>query len=250
MKLLVRVVLCCVLATGAWAQRGGGSRGGGGHSGGGGGFSGGSHGFSGGGGFHGGGSGMAGGGSFHGGGGISHGGFVGSGFHGYGYGYGYGRYGYGRGFGIGFYGGYWPWYGYGYGYPYYWGDYYPYYSGYGYGYDPYAYNAYGAYYSTPTVTAVYPQYQQQQAAPAPAPQQTPRPVMHEYRDEYGQSRDVTYLIAFRDGVIRAAVAYWVDGDTLHYVTRDHQERTTPLDSIDRSFSERLNRDQRVPFHLP
>ena len=35
MKLLLRALLCCVLATGAWAQRGGGGRGGGGHFGGG-----------------------------------------------------------------------------------------------------------------------------------------------------------------------------------------------------------------------
>jgi hypothetical protein len=74
--------------------------------------------------------------------------------------------------------------------------------------------------------------------------------VREYRDEYGQSRDVTYLIAFKDGAIRAAIAYWSDGHTLHYVTRDHQEHTVPVDEVDRNFSERLNRDQRVPFRLP
>ena len=54
MKVLVRVLLCCVLATGLWAQRGGGGArgGGGGHSG------------------------------FSGGGGSSHGGAVGGGFRG------------------------------------------------------------------------------------------------------------------------------------------------------------------------
>jgi hypothetical protein len=78
-----------------------------------------------------------------------------------------------------------------------------------------------------------------------------RPVMREY-DEYGRARggDIMYLIAFKDGVIRAAIAYWADGNILHYVTRDHQEKTAPLEGVDRSFSDRLNRDQRVPFHLP
>src|SRR5438876_484402 len=118
------------------------------------------------------------------------------------------------------------------GYPYY-SSYYsnPYYTG-GY-YDQ-------SYYSAPNTTVVYPPPQQERA----------RPEMREYRDEYGQSRDVTYLIAFKDGVIRAAVAYWADGSTLHYVTRDHQEHTVSLDAVDRGFSERLNRDQRVPFKLP
>lgn len=55
--------------------------------------------------------------------------------------------------------------------------------------------------------------------------------------------EITYLIAFRDGTIRAAIAYGADGSTLHYGTRDHQERTVALDEVDRTFSEKLNRDQ-------
>ena len=201
------------------------------------------HGFSGGGVGHG----FSGGGFGH---GFNGGGFRGSGFGGFrggfGRGFGFGH-GFGRGFGgrfgigLGFYGGYWPWYGYGYGWDPYW------YGGYGYPYDPYAYGAGSydsGYYSNPNVTVVYPQTQA-----AVAPSQPVRPSIQEYRDEYGQSREINYLIAFRDGTIRASIAYWVDGNTLHYVTRDHQERTVPLDSVDRSFSEKLNRDQRVPFHL-
>ena len=84
----------------------------------------------------------------------------------------------------------------------------------------------------------------------PAQPAQPRSDYREYRDEYGQSRDITYLIAVKDGVIRGAIAYWANGNTVHYVTRDHQEHTVPVDSVDRGFSERLNRDQRVPFHLP
>jgi hypothetical protein len=241
MKVLVRILLCCVLATGLWAQRGGGgARGGGG------------------GGFHGGG------GISHGGGGFSHGGSIGAGvgrgtvgggfrggtfnhgfnggFHGFGgFNRGFGRF----GAGFGFYGGYWPYWGWGGGwYDPYWGDY-----GYGYGYPYYSsyyypdYSTYYPYYSTAPVVPANPQYSQP-VNPAP------RQVAPGYRDEYGQARDVTYLIAFKDGVIRAAVAYWPEGSTLHYVTRDHQEHTVPIAEVDRGFSERLNRDQRVPFHLP
>jgi hypothetical protein len=198
----------------------------------------------GGGGFRGGGSfggGFRGGGSF--GGGFRGGGFRGGGFRGGFNNFGFGH-GFGRGVAIGFYGGYWPGYGYG-GYwdPYWYGGYYPSYaSAYAY---PYDYGAgYSGYYSNPSTTIVYPPSQ------TVVQEQTPRPVIHEYRDEYGRSKDITYLIAFKDGVIRAAVAYWAAGDTLHYVTREHQEHTVPLNSVDRDFSERLNRDQRVQFHLP
>jgi len=41
-----------------------------------------------------------------------------------------------------------------------------------------------------------------------------------------------YLVAFqKDHEIRAAAAYWVDGQTLHYVTQQHEEkrpRSVPL----------------------
>jgi hypothetical protein len=190
------------------------------------------------------------GGGFRGGGGFSHGGVAGGGFrggsfnHGFGGGFrGFGGFnrGFGRGFGIGFYGGYWPyWGGWGYWDPFWDYGYYPY-------YDPY----YTSSYAYPAYNTYYYSAPQQYAPVQPAqPQQQPRADIREYRDEYGQSREITYLIAFKDGVIRAAISYWADGNTLHYVTRDRQEHTVPVDTVDRGFSERLNRDQRVPFHLP
>jgi hypothetical protein len=65
-----------------------------------------------------------------------------------------------------------------------------------------------------------------------------------------QSQETFYLIAFKDHRITAAVSYWVEGNTLHYVTRQHEQRQTPLDSVDRAFSEQLNRDRHVNFKLP
>jgi len=58
-----------------------------------------------------------------------------------------------------------------------------------------------------------------------------------------------YLIAFRNGEIRAAVAYWVNGTTLHYVLLDHAERTAPVDTVDRDLSFRLNQERHVTFSL-
>ena len=46
--------------------------------------------------------------------------------------------------------------------------------------------------------------------------------------------DPLYLLAMKDGTIRAVVAYWVDGATVHYVTMDHEQKQTTLASLDRS----------------
>jgi hypothetical protein len=248
MKLFLQLTLCGCLAMGvAVAQRGGG------HAGGGGGMRGG--GFSGG--------GFRGGGGFSGGGFRGGGGFVGGGFHGGfgGFRGGFGGFhgGFGRGFGFrGFVGGFgWPyWYypSFGFGYSD-WPGYYDY----GYNYSPtyssYAYPAYQASYQpSSNVTVVYPQTAQPGTIYV-------NPNLRQY-DEYGQevrqpaaagnnsNGSPLYLIAFRDQSIRAAIAYWVDGRTLHYVTQQHEERQAPIDSIDRDTSLRLNRERRVSFSLP
>jgi hypothetical protein len=91
------------------------------------------------------------------------------------------------------------------------------------------------------------------------------PALHEF-DQYGQevrrspqssapqagsqSSSPLYLIAFQDGVIRAAIAYSVDGDTLHYVTQQNEHKQTPLSAVDRDLSRRLNQERRVAFSLP
>jgi hypothetical protein len=265
MKVFLQLALCGCLAAGvATAQRGGGHAGGGGghvsggggHVGGGGGMRSGasfSGGFSGG-GFRGGGVGFSGGG-FRGGNAGFRGGF--GGFRG---GFGGFRGGFGRPFGFRSSFGFFPSYGFGYSY---WPGYYDYGYPYDYSYPSYAYPAstYPAYQPSSNVTVVYPQTQ---AAPAYADRANPN--LRQY-DEYGQeirqpsaaqnspmpaggNGSPLYLLAFRDQSIRAAVAYWVDGRTLHYVTQQHEERQAALDSIDRDLTLRLNYERHVPFSLP
>jgi hypothetical protein len=81
-----------------------------------------------------------------------------------------------------------------------------------------------------------------------------RPQIHEYRESSPSSEKyepVIYLIAFKNqDNIRAAEAYWMEGETLHYVTLEHAHKQAPLDSIDRAFSIKLNRQRRVDFRLP
>jgi endonuclease YncB( thermonuclease family) len=59
-----------------------------------------------------------------------------------------------------------------------------------------------------------------------------------------------YLFAFKDHSIYAAVAYWVDGDTLHYFTSGDTHKQAPLSTLDRPFTERLNRETGVALKLP
>jgi len=140
--------------------------------------------------------------------------------------FGYGRYG-GYGYG-GFYGGYYE--------PFYDSGYYP-------STEPGGSN----------MTVVYPP----PAAPPPVViTQTAHPVIHEYTqpEDYGapperEGHPILYLIAFRDNTIRAAMTYWVEDGTLHYLDKDHKEKQAPLASVDRDLSAQLNRERHVPFNI-
>jgi hypothetical protein len=144
-----------------------------------------------------------------------------------------------RTFGYGRYGGY----GYGlYGYGGLWGDYEPFYD-----YGSYPSEAAGG----ANVTVIY-----SPPAPSVMAAETAHPVIHEYNrpEDYGipserEGHPILYLIAFRDSNIRAAMTYWVDGGTLHYLDTDHREKQAPLSSVDRDLSAQLNRERHVPFDI-
>jgi hypothetical protein len=144
-------------------------------------------------------------------------------------------------------------------------------------YVPYAVGGYygGSYYGdqgTPPPPGGYPQQQymgpqvviNQNFAPDVA-----RPIVREYVPDanggiqvYGPQSQVTppettvaeesptFLIAFKDHTIYAAIAYWVEGDTLHYVTNQSTHNQVSLDLVDRELSDRLNRERQVDFRLP
>ena len=54
-----------------------------------------------------------------------------------------------------------------------------------------------------------------------------------------------YLIAFKDNSIYSALAYWIEGETLHYVTAGNNHNQVSLSLVDRPLTERLNRERRV-----
>jgi outer membrane protein OmpA-like peptidoglycan-associated protein len=68
--------------------------------------------------------------------------------------------------------------------------------------------------------------------------------------EYSAPQPVTYLIAFKNDVIRSTSTYWVRNNVLYYVTLDHQQRTAVLDRVNRALTQRLNDERNVTFYLP
>jgi hypothetical protein len=140
--------------------------------------------------------------------------------------------------------GYWPYYNVGWGYPYsgYPYDYYPY-SSYSY---PFWYSDYGSSASSPIVI-----YQSQ--PPVTVYEAPARPEIREYPETSSPQRDQKpiYLIAFKgQSNIRAAQAYWVTENTLHFVTLQGERRQAPINSIDRELTIRLNRERHLDFCLP
>ena len=59
-----------------------------------------------------------------------------------------------------------------------------------------------------------------------------------------------YLIAFKDHSIVQALGYWMEGNTLHYVSAEHTLNQASLDMIDHDMSIRLNSERGVEFRLP
>ena len=58
-----------------------------------------------------------------------------------------------------------------------------------------------------------------------------------------------YLIALNDGTVYPAYAYWLEADTLHYITTKHSHNRTSLALVDEPLSSQLNRERRVAFKL-
>jgi hypothetical protein len=104
--------------------------------------------------------------------------------------------------------------------------------------------------SSPNVIVIYPP----QVAPV-APVETARPHMQVYQPDASQPVQDTpssdrYLFAFKDHSIYSAVAYWVDGDTLHYFTNGNTHNQASLSLLDRDLTERLNRESGMVIKLP
>jgi hypothetical protein len=65
-----------------------------------------------------------------------------------------------------------------------------------------------------------------------------------------QGEATHYLLAFKDHSIYSAVAYWVEGDTLHYFTSGNTHNQVSVALIDRDLTKRLNEASGLEVKLP
>ena len=61
---------------------------------------------------------------------------------------------------------------------------------------------------------------------------------------------VFFLIALKDHTIYPAIAYWVEDNTLNYISQQGVRNSVPLDQVDRAFSTQLNKERNIDFALP
>lgn len=83
---------------------------------------------------------------------------------------------------------------------------------------------------------------------APVPSH-PEPPKQDSAAEERDPKPTIYLIAYKDQSIYPAIAYWIEGDSLHYITPQGSHNRASLELIDREFSERLNRERNIDFSL-
>jgi len=130
------------------------------------------------------------------------------------------------------------------------------------------YGDYGGYQQDPNVTVIAPQ----QAPPQVIINQNfisdrAAPVLREYSQDSSsgvhiyeapsrqpvettaEDNTAYYLLAFKDHSIYSAFAYWVEGETLHYVTPLRVHNQASLSLVDRELTDKLNRG-RMPVKLP
>jgi hypothetical protein len=113
----------------------------------------------------------------------------------------------------------------------------------------------------PNITVIYPPQQPAQVMlqyPADATYSTysaePVSVYQPRRESVVEPARVTepshYMIAFKDHSIYAAVAYWVDGETLHYFTTGNTHNQASVSLVDRELTFKLNKDTGLEVKLP
>jgi hypothetical protein len=58
------------------------------------------------------------------------------------------------------------------------------------------------------------------------------------------------LIAFKDHTIEPATKYKVDGDQIHWITLQGEERQARVSTVDVDLTRKLNGDRGIDFQIP
>lgn len=93
---------------------------------------------------------------------------------------------------------------------------------------------------------------QQDSCPAMM-QPPPQPVqsqLHEYKWPDSGDTAAMFAIISKNGEMRSAVAVWVQGNTIHYVTKDNTSGVLALDSVDRPATDSANAARHLVLVLP
>jgi len=87
--------------------------------------------------------------------------------------------------------------------------------------------------------------------PSPGPQPPPAAGVNALQpgDPMGPAQNY-YLIAYKDHSVYAVLAYWLEGNTLNYVTTQNTHNQASLNLIDLDLTKTLNQARSVPFSLP
>jgi hypothetical protein len=82
--------------------------------------------------------------------------------------------------------------------------------------------------------------------------QTARPEITEYRapSPAPAPEQIYFLLPLKDKSLLPAVAYWVEGDVLHYITTAGAHHQVNIDQVDREQAAKLNEGRVIQFRLP
>jgi len=64
-----------------------------------------------------------------------------------------------------------------------------------------------------------------------------------------EAKPAVYLLAFQDNSIQSVAACWREAGKLHYLTVQGDHKSAPIESLDREYTEHLNRERGLEFKL-
>lgn len=88
------------------------------------------------------------------------------------------------------------------------------------------------------------------APPAPPAPAAPPAALPAPASTLADNQPTIFLIAMQDHAIHPVIAYWVQGDTLNYISLEGVLNHVSVAQVDRDFSKQLNAERNVPFALP
>ena len=102
----------------------------------------------------------------------------------------------------------------------------------------------------PALAAPPVQYYAVPRRPEPPPSESASRSAPACQDSGEKINPAQFFIALKNSWVYTALAYWVQGETLHYISSQGGHNMVSLDLVDREISAKLNRGARVEFALP